>query len=115
MELGYEIKLDFLCRNQDFSPSQVVSSELVYPKGAVPNPLLFWVRVKLSSKEVRFITLPITQFYDYVQLPESKLGGLVDGNYGSDIQRHVAGYALDDRSGSEEAQGELQHSSESSS
>lgn len=112
---GYEIKLDHLCRNQDFAPAQVVSSELVYPKGAVPNPLLMWVRVTLTNEDTRFITLPLTQFYEYVQLPESKLGGLVDGNYGSDIQRHLSGYALDDSGDSPEAQRELQRSSESSS
>lgn len=115
MDKGYEIKLDFLCRNQDFGPSQVVSSELVYPKGAVPNPLLMWIRVKLTSDEVKFITLPLTEFYDYVQLPESKLGGLVDGDYGSDIQRHLAGYALDDSVSSEPVRGELQHGTEGTS
>ena len=99
---GYTIKLDHLCRNQSFSEAQVVSSELVYPRGAVPNSQLLWVRVQLTNGEAKFITVPLREFYEYVELPESRLGGLVDGSYGSDIQRHLAGYAVDDTSSGEE-------------
>lgn len=114
MSLGYSINLDYLCRNRDFSPSQVVSSELVFPKGAVPNAQLIWVRIELTSGDRKFITLPLTEFYKYVDLPESSIGGWTDGEVGSDIFGLDPRYAIVDQGGSEEVQDELQHGTEES-
>lgn len=77
MSRGYTINLVALCATRNFTPSQVDDAELVFPKGAVPNSLLLWVRVSLTNNEKRFITLPLTEFYKYVDLPHSNLGGLV--------------------------------------
>lgn len=77
---GYSIKLDVLCATQNFGVDQVESATLVYPRGAVPNPLLLWVKVVLKDRETRFITLPLTLFYEYVDLPQSNLGGMIDGD-----------------------------------
>lgn len=79
MQQGYAINLPALCERQTFTPDQVESAELVYPKGAVPNSMLLWVMVKIAGQERRYITLPLADFYKYVDLPESNLGGLVDG------------------------------------
>ena len=112
MSLGYSINLEYLCRNQSFDASQVVSSELVFPKGAVPNAQLIWVRIELQSGDRKFITLPLTEFYQYVDLPESSIGGWTDGEIGSDIFGLDPRYAIVDPGGSEEVQDELQHSPE---
>lgn len=85
MSLGYTINLAYLCRNQAFEPSQVVSSELVFPKGAVPNAQLIWIKVELTSGKKFFITLPLKEFHLYVDLPESSIGGWTDGEQGSDL------------------------------
>lgn len=97
--LGYTINLEYLCRNQQFNPDQVVSAELVHPKGAVPNSLLLWVRLELTSKERRFITLPLVDFYLYVDLPESSIGGWTDGDHGSDYAGLDARYKVVDQRG----------------
>jgi len=86
MKLGYEINLEEVCRKQSFSPSQVVSSELVFPKGSVPNSQLIWVKVELKSGDRKFITLPLRDFYQFINLPQSSIGGWTDGDMG--IDRH---------------------------
>lgn len=111
----YEVKLSALCDAQRFEESQVVSSELVYPKGAVPNAQLIWFRVELTNGERMFITKPLSQFYEYVQLPESSIGGWTDGDRGRDSTGHFTRYALDDSGDGEEVSGELQRSAESAS
>lgn len=72
---GYSINLEHLCRNQNFKPQQVVTAELVRPKGSVFNSKLIWVKVLLKNEETKFITLNLLDFYDYVQLPNSSLQG----------------------------------------
>lgn len=108
----YSVKLEALCKNQRFNESQVVSSELVYPRGAVPNAQLIWFRVELESGERLFVTKPLRDLYVYIDLPESSIGGWTDGDRGSDSTGHFARYALDDSGDSEEASGELQRSAE---
>ena len=112
MRLGYEVNLERLCRNQSFKPSQVVSSELVFPKGAVPNAQLIWVRIELESGDRSFITLPLSEFHEYVKLPESSIGGWTDGDRGSDIFGLDPRYAIVNPGGDDEVQDELQHSTE---
>jgi hypothetical protein len=109
----YAIKLTELCHNQRFKESQVVSSELVYPKGAVPNAQLIWFRIELTSGERLFITKPLQDFYQYIDLPESSIGGWTDGDRGRDSTGHFTRYALDDSVGSESLSGELQQRTES--
>ena len=108
----YEINLDALCEFQNFAPEQVVSADLVFPKGAVPNAQILWVRLELTNEERKFITLPLADFYRFVTLPESSIGGWTDGDRGHDRAGHFARYALDDSGDSSEAPGELQHSAE---
>ena len=103
----YTINLEHLCRNQGFAPEQVVSSELVIPKGAVPNSMLLWIRVELTNGERKFVTLPLVDFYLYVELPESSIGGWTDGDRGSDYTGLNARYEVDDTGSSEEVSGEL--------
>lgn len=98
----YTINLDELCLNQAFKPGQVVSSDLVFPRGAVPNSQLLWVRIELKSGERKFVTLPLTEFYRFVSLPESSIGGWTDGNRGSDFSGLDARYAIIDQSDSAE-------------
>lgn len=112
MTLGYEINLDSLCEFQNFTPDQVVSADLVFPKGAVPNAQILWVRLELSSEERKFITLPLADFYRFVTLPESSIGGWTDGDRGHDRSGHFARYALNDSGDGKAASGELQHSAE---
>jgi hypothetical protein len=83
--LGYTINLTELCLNQNFNPEQVLSSELVFPSGAVPNSRLLWVRIELTSGKRRFITLPLVEFYRFIDLPESSIGGWTDGDRGTDL------------------------------
>lgn len=109
---GYEINLDRLCKFQNFTPEQVKSADLVFPSGAVPNAQILWVRVELSNEERKFITLPLTDFYEFVTLPESSIGGWTDGDRGHDRAGHFTRYAFDDSSDSDETSGELQHGSE---
>ena len=110
--LGYTIKLDFLCKNQNFTPEEVLSCDLVFPKGAVPNSQLLWVRVELIGGKRKFITLGLVDFYKYIELPESSIGGWTDGNRGSDYSGLNARYEVD-HSGSEESlPDELQLSTE---
>lgn len=94
----YAINLDELCRNQSFKPEEVVSSDLVYPRGAVPNSQLIWVRVDLASKERKFITLPLLEFHRYVSLPDSSIGGWTEGDLGTDAANtaHLEKYAIGD-------------------
>lgn len=108
----YEIKLEAICKNQSFQPEEVVSSELVYPKGAVPNSQLLWVRVELKSGDRKFVTLSLSRFYEYVSLPESSIGGWTDGVRGSDYTGLNPRYEAHHNGSGEEVSGELQHSAE---
>ena len=100
MTTDYQINLDELCKNQKFNPDQVVSSELVYPRGAVPNAQILWVRVELTSGERRFVTLPLSEFYCYIDLPESSIGGWTEGDLGTDSvnSAHLNRYAQHEES-----------------
>lgn len=82
--MSYAVNLDKLCANQKYGPEQVVSAELVFPRGAVPNSMLLWVRVEITSGERYFITLPLVEFHQYIDLPESDIGGWTSGDRGSD-------------------------------
>jgi hypothetical protein len=113
MSLGYRVKLHEVCKNQRFSESQVVSCELVFPSGAVPNSQLIWLRVELTNGEKAFITKALSQFHDFIELPESSIGGWTDGHRGSDSSGHFTRYALDDSGDGDEVRSELQHGSES--
>lgn len=77
-DLGYKVNLQELCKTQNFDPDQVVNAELVFPKGAVPNSKLIWLRIDLTNKVSKHITLPLSEFHKYVILPESTLGGILD-------------------------------------
>ena len=101
MDRGYEINLDYICRIQRFSPSQVVSSELVYPRGAVPNSQLIWIRIELTSGEKRFVTLSLADFYKYITLPQSNIGGWTDGEVGSDYAGLDSRYKVVDQGSSD--------------
>ena len=98
---GYEINLSAVCKNQRFQPEEVVQSDLVFPRGAVPNAQLLWVRIELQNGERKFITLPLRDFYEYVNLPESSIGGWTDGDRGRDRTGLNARYEVD-HSGSSE-------------
>ena len=100
--MDYTINLEKLCATQNFTPEQVVSAKLVFPRGAVPNSMLLWVRVDLTSKERKFITLPLVDFYKYVDLPESNIGGWMSGDRGSDYAGLDARYKVVDRGGEPE-------------
>jgi hypothetical protein len=130
MNLGYEINLEAVCRKERFKPEEVVQSDLVFPKGAVPNAQIIWVRVLLKNGERRFVTLPLRDFYEFVDLPVSSIGGWTDGEVGTDesgMKAHLDRYGSDgsdiprldtryeiDHIGSDVAlPDELQHSSES--
>ena len=102
MKHGYEINLEYVCRNQRFSPSQVVSSELVYPRGAVPNSQLIWIRIELTSGEKQFVTLSLADFYKYIVLPQSNIGGWTDGEVGSDYAGLDSRYKVVDQGSSDE-------------
>ena len=102
MKRGYEIDLEFICKKQRFSPSQVVSSELVYPKGAVPNSQLIWIRIELTNGERQFLTLALTDFHKYITLPESNIGGWTDGEVGSDHAGLDARYKVVDQGSGDE-------------
>ncbi len=95
---GYEIDLDHLCRNQSFLPEEVVSSDLVFPKGAVPNSQLLWIRIELKSGDKTFVTRSLAEFHDLVKLPESSIGGWTEGERGSDAANlaHLKRYAQED-------------------
>ncbi len=110
---GYEINLEYLCRNRRFKPAEVVSSELVIPKGAVPNSMLLWIRVELSSGDRKFVTLPLVDFYRYVELPESSIGGWTDGDRGSDYSGLNARYEVDHTGSNESVSGSVLDSAES--
>ena len=112
MSLGYAINLERLCKFQNFNSDQIVSAELVFPSGAVPNAQVLWVRIELTNKERKFVTLPLVDFYEFVTLPESSIGGWTDGDRGLDRAGHFTRYALDDSSDGNEASGELQYGSE---
>lgn len=111
--IGYTVNLKELCLNQNFSPAQVVSSELVFPKGAVPNSMLLWLRIEMTSGKRRFITLPLVEFHRYIDLPESSIGGWTDGNRGSDYSGLNARYEVDHSGSEESVSDELQLSTES--
>jgi hypothetical protein len=83
-ELGYALNLVEICKREKFGPDDVVTAELVFPKGAVPNAQLIWVRVEVKSGDRKFITLPLRDFYQYVDLPTSSIGGWTDGEKGTD-------------------------------
>jgi len=101
MKRGYEINLDHVCKNERFLPTQVVSSELVFPRGAVPNSQLIWIKIELESGERRFVTLALKDFHQYVELPQSNIGGWTDGEIGSDYAGLDSRYKVVD-SGSEQ-------------
>mgnify|MGYP001825274950 CR=1 FL=1 len=111
---GYEINLEYLCRNRRFKPAEVVSSELVIPKGAVPNSMLLWIRIELISGDRKFVTLPLVDFYRYVELPESSIGGWTDGDRGSDYSGLNARYEVDHSGSGEKVSGELLDGAEGS-
>jgi len=111
--LGYRINLDELCLNQAFNPEQVVSSELVFPAGAVPNSQLLWVRIALTSGKRQFITLPLSEFHRFISLPESSIGGWTDGDRGSDYSGLNARYETNHSGSEEPVSDELQLSTES--
>lgn len=104
---GYDIDLTWVCRNQKFEPNQIVSADLVYPRGAVPNSQLIWIRVELTNGKREFLTLPLSLFHEYIKLPESSIGGWTDGDHGSDSAGHHARYALDDSGDSDETSGSV--------
>jgi hypothetical protein len=111
--IGYTVNLNELCLNQNFGPDQVVSSELVFPAGAVPNSMLLWVRIELTSGKRRFITLPLVEFHRFIDLPESSIGGWTDGDRGSDYSGLNARYEVDHTGSEEPVSDELQLSTES--
>lgn len=111
--IGYTVNLDELCLNQNFGPDQVISSELVFPAGAVPNSQLLWVRVALTSGKRKFITLPLSEFHRFITLPESSIGGWTDGDRGSDYSGLNARYEIDHSGSEESVSDELQLSAES--
>lgn len=102
MVKGYTINLDSVCKTQRFKPEEVVQSDLVFPKGAVPNAQILWVRVELQNGERKFITLSLRDFYKYVNLPESSIGGWTDGDRGRDRTGLNARYEVDHSGSSEE-------------
>lgn len=110
---GYTINLPALCKNQNFLPEEVVSSELVFPEGAVPNSQLLWIRVELTSGKRKFITLGLVDFYDYISLPESSIGGWTDGDRGSDYSGLNARYETNDSGSDDEVSVEVQHDAKS--
>ena len=113
MEPGYTINLEYLCRNQSFTPDQVVFSELVMPKGAVPNSMLLWIRVELIGGTRKFVTVALVDFYRYVELPESSIGGWTDGYRGSDSAGLNSRYETDDTGSDDSLSNELQLGAES--
>ena len=102
MSRGYEINLAEICKKQRFEPEEVVECDLVFPKGAVPNSQLLWVRIELRSGDRKFITLPLREFYVYVDLPVSSIGGWTDGDRGRDSTGLNARYEIDDNGSVEE-------------
>lgn len=113
MSQGYEINIGYLCHNQAFNVEQVVSSELVFPSGAVPNSMLLWVRVELTNGKRQFVTVPLVDFYKYVDLPESSIGGWTDGDRGSDSSGLNPRYEIDDPGDGNTSSSELQLGAES--
>jgi hypothetical protein len=101
-ELGYALNLAEICKREKFNPEDVVTAELVFPKGAVPNAQLIWVRVEVKSGDRKFITLPLRDFYQYVDLPTSSIGGWTDGDRGSDRTGLNARYEIVHSGGAEE-------------
>ena len=108
MEPGYTINLEYLCRNQSFTPEQVVSSELVMPKGAVPNSMLLWIRIELIGGTRKFVTVSLVEFYKHVELPESSIGGWTSGDRGSDSAGLNSRYEANDTGSDESLSNELQ-------
>lgn len=108
----YEVNLEELCFTQKFRPEQVTEVDLVFPRGAVPNAQLLWFRVKLNNDEQLFLTKSLQDFYKFVSLPESSIGGWTDGDRGQDSTGHLTRYALDDSGDGNETSGELQQRSE---
>lgn len=104
---NYRINLSYLCHNRDYTPDQIVSADMVYPKGAVPNSQLIWIRVELTNGKRQFVTLSLADFHEYIELPESSIGGWTDGDRGSDSAGHFARYAIDDSGSDESVQGEV--------
>ncbi len=113
MTTDYQINLDELCSNQNFQPDQVIESKLVFPRGAVPNSQLLWVRIELTNGKRKFITLPLLEFHRYIELPESSIGGWTDGDRGSSSTGLNARYEVDHSGGSDSVSDELQLSTES--
>jgi hypothetical protein len=110
---GYTINLEELCLNQAFTPDRVVSSELVFPKGAVPNARILWIRLELTNGDRKFVTLPLLDFYRFVQLPESSIGGWTDGDRGSNYSGLNSRYEVDHSGSDDSVSDELQLGTES--
>jgi hypothetical protein len=110
---GYTVNLEEVCLTQSFTPEQVVSSDLVFPAGAVPNSQLLWLRIELLGERRQFLTLPLSEFHRFISLPESSIGGWTDGNRGSDYSGLNSRYETDDTGSDESISDELQLSPES--
>ena len=106
--LGYTVNIEEVCLKQGFAPEQVVSSELVFHAGAVPNSQLLWLRIELTSGKRQFVTLPLKEFHRFISLPESSIGGWTDGNRGSDYSGLNSRYETDDQGSDESVSDELQ-------
>lgn len=76
--------------------------------------MLLWVRVELTNNKRHFVTLPLVDFYKYVELPESSIGGWTDGDRGSDYSGLNARYEVDHSGSDESVSDQLQLSTEGS-
>ena len=73
----------------------------------MPNSQLIWLRIELTSGKRKFLTLPLSEFYRFISLPESSIGGWTDGDRGSDYTGLNARYEVDDSGGGDKVQGEV--------
>ena len=61
----------------------------------MPNSQILWVRCDLTSGERKFVTLPLRDFYEYIDLPVSSIGGWTEGELGTDeagMRSHLEKY-----------------------
>jgi hypothetical protein len=110
---GYRLKLEEICKTQNFRPEEVVQSDLVFPNGAVPNSQLLWVRVELKNGQRKFITLSLRDFHQFVELPSSSIGGWTDGDRGYDRTGLNTRYEVDHSGSEEEVRGGILNRPES--
>jgi hypothetical protein len=61
----------------------------------------------LTNDERKFVTLPLRDFHQYVDLPTSSIGGWTDGDRGSDIFGLDPRYEVDDSGSGSEVSGAL--------